>query len=508
MNVLSLFDGMSCGQQALERSGFKVDNYFASEIDKYAIQVTMANYPNTIQLGSVVNVNGYKLPKIDLLIGGSPCQSFSFAGKRKGMATKDEQEILTLEHYLKLKSEGFEFEGQSYLFWEYMRILTEIRTKNPNVFFFLENVEMGEKWEKVLSKAIGVNGIHINSALVSAQNRKRIYWTNIGLQPSGLFGDLKSIIEQPKDRGILLKDILEKEVDEKYFLSEKIIAGFERHKIRHDEKNTGFGFKPKNGEEKGNSLRANSAICATDNMLKVHSLFGRSSINGNGGSGHLIKDGDKSYCLDAGNSMAVEIVLTSKDKRLQKIVDDNIFIDGEVAHLDTYNQTIDKDKSPALKLPHNDRFIIAATESIVTSGTLRTHKDGEGFREVQSGKGATVPARAREDGSGQNVVMITNLNENQQKKFNPNINSDKANALTLAQGRAGSSDEYMDSVSKIANLTSRIRRLTPIECERLQTVADNYTKHVSDSQRYKMLGNGWTIDVICHIFNYLPKTIQ
>ena len=122
---------------------------------------------------------------------------------------------------------------------------------------------------------------------------------------------------------------------------------------------------------------------------------------------------------------------------------------------------------------------------------------------MQSDKGATVPARAREDGSGQNVVMITNLNENQQKKFNPNINSDKANTLTLSQGRAGSSDEYMDSVRKIANITSRIRRLTPVECERLQTVADNYTKHVSDSQRYKMLGNGWNIETIVHIFSYI-----
>ena len=161
MNVLSLFDGMSCGQQALERCGFKVDNYFASEIDKYAIKVTMANYPNTIQLGSVVDVNGYDLPKIDLLIGGSPCQSFSFAGKRKGMSTKDEQEILTLEHYLQLKSEGYEFEGQSYLFWEYMRLLNELRSKNPDVYFLLENVEMGEKWEKALCKAIGVNGIQL-----------------------------------------------------------------------------------------------------------------------------------------------------------------------------------------------------------------------------------------------------------------------------------------------------------------------------------------------------------
>jgi len=123
MRVLSLFDGISCGQQALERAGFKVDKYFASEIDKYAIQVTMANYPNTIQLGSVVNVDGYSLPKIDLLIGGSPCQSFSFAGKRKGMATKCETEILTLEHYLELKEQGFEFEGQSYLFWEHNQIL-------------------------------------------------------------------------------------------------------------------------------------------------------------------------------------------------------------------------------------------------------------------------------------------------------------------------------------------------------------------------------------------------
>lgn len=219
MNVLSLFDGMSCGQQALERAGIKVTNYFASEIDKHAIKVTMANYPNTIQLGSVIDVNGYSLPKIDLLIGGSPCQSFSFAGKRKGMSTKCDTEILTLEHYLQLKKEGFEFEGQSYLFWEYMRLLNETKPK----YFLLENVEMGEKWERVLSKAIGVNGIHINSALVSAQNRKRIYWTNIGHEPGGLFGDLVCKIQQPKDKGILLKDILESDVDEKYYLSEKAI---------------------------------------------------------------------------------------------------------------------------------------------------------------------------------------------------------------------------------------------------------------------------------------------
>jgi len=324
---------MSWGQQALERAGFKVDNYFASEIDKYAIQVTMANYPNTIQLGSVVNVDGYSLPKIDLLIGGSPCQSFSFAGKRKGMATKCETEILTLEHYLELKEQGFEFEGQSYLFWEYMRLLNECKP----TYFLLENVEMGEKWEKVLSKAIGVNGIHINSSLVSAQNRKRIYWTNIGMQPKGFFGDMESIIKQPKDKWILLKDVLESAVDEKYFLSE----------------------------------------------------------NG------------KTYCLDTGNTNAVEM--------------------REVIQLNPSNES--GGKQPYM----------------------------------------------------QNRIFDIN-------GINPSL-------TTLWNG---------------ANLinTKKIRRLTPIECERLQTVKDGYTAYVSDSQRYKMLGNGWTIDVIAHIFSYIKLPIS
>jgi DNA (cytosine-5)-methyltransferase 3A len=450
LNVLSLFDGMSCGQQALERCGIEIENYYASEIDKYAIQVTMANYPNTIQLGSVVGVDGYKLPKIDLLIGGSPCQSFSFAGKRKGMATKCETEILTLEHYLELKAEGYEFEGQSYLFWEYMRLLNECKPK----YFLLENVEMGEKWEKVLSKAIGVNGIHINSALVSAQNRKRIYWTNIGMQSGGLFGDLESIIQQPKDKGILLKDILESEVDDKYFLSQKMVNGFLAHNKRHiEEKNqTGFNWKPTEGNKKAACLRANAALAATDNSVIVHNTMPRSGNPKQGGTGHLSRNDGKTYYLDTGNTNAVEIVPIKSDL-------------------------------------------------IITSIDIRSD---EGLRENKYNKAFALRSQAGGELQGRGV-MITNLNENQQKKFNPNINSEKANALTLAQGRAGSSSEYMDAVSKIANITSRIRRLTPIECERLQTVKDNYTNHVSDSQRYKMLGNGWTIDVIAHIFNYLKQ---
>jgi len=392
MNVLSLFDGMSCGQQALERAEIKVDKYFASEIDKYAIQVTMADYPKTIQLGSVVNVNGKDLPKIDLLIGGSPCQSFSFAGKRKGMSTKDEQEILTLEHYLQLKEEGFEFEGQSYLFWEYMRLLNEV---NPT-YFLLENVMMGEKWEKILSKAIGVKPIMINSALLSAQNRQRLYWTNIGLEPQGLFGDLESIIVQPKDKCTLLKDILEKDVDEKYFVSDKMKSWLDRHALKRQ-----VNVKELDGNQKSSCLTATAQVkgnLSTDYIC--HNTMPRSSTTGKGESGPLSRNDGKTYCLDTGQTNAIEIV----------------------------------------------------------GGDFR---NDEGFRWRDNGKTGTLAARARND----------------------------------------------ESCGQLAKINSLIRKLTPIECERLQTVKDNYTAHVSDSQRYKMLGNGWTVDVIVHIFGYLPDNL-
>ena len=250
LRVLSLFDGMSCGQIALRELGIPIDAYYASEVDKFAIQQTQLNFPNTIQLGDVRNVDVKSVCEggnIDLLIGGSPCQSFSFAGKRAGMKTTENEEIYTLERYLQLKQEGFEFEGQSYLFWEYMRILTELREYNPNILFLLENVEMGKKWERVLSEAIGIRGVHINSALVSAQNRRRIYWTNIRVGYSGLFGEPYSDIPQPADRGILLRDILEKEVDDKYFLSENTVSNLMSHLQRNKEKGYGFGAVFHNG---------------------------------------------------------------------------------------------------------------------------------------------------------------------------------------------------------------------------------------------------------------------
>jgi DNA (cytosine-5)-methyltransferase 3A len=205
MNILSLFDGMSCGQLALNRANVHYDKYYASEIEKNSIKVTQHNFPNTIQLGDVSKVNGKDLDKIDLIMGGSPCQSFSFAGKMKGMATKDEKEILSLESYLSLKEAGFEFEGQSYLFWEYVRLLKET---NPT-YFLLENVMMKDYWKKVISDTLGVEPIMINSNLVSAQDRKRLYWTNI---PN---------VGQPDDIGLHLRDIMEESVADKYNITER-----------------------------------------------------------------------------------------------------------------------------------------------------------------------------------------------------------------------------------------------------------------------------------------------
>jgi DNA (cytosine-5)-methyltransferase 3A len=168
MNVLSLFDGISCGQIALNKANIPYNNYFASEIDKNAIKVTQHHYPNTVQLGDVTKIE-FIASKIDLLIGGSPCQSFSSAGNRNG------------------------FDGKSGLFWEYVRVLNQVKP----TYFLLENVVMKKEWEDIITKELGVEPIKINSSLVSAQNRVRLYWTNI---PG---------VGIPEDRGITLNDVLE-----------------------------------------------------------------------------------------------------------------------------------------------------------------------------------------------------------------------------------------------------------------------------------------------------------
>lgn len=343
LTVLSLFDGMSCGQLALQRAGIKVKQYYAAEIDKYAIQVTMANFPHTIQLGDVTKVFAKDLPKIDLIIGGSPCQGFSFAGK------------------------GLNFQDpRSKLFFEFVRLVNECKPK----YFLLENVKMKKEYELVISQYLKVAPIEINSALVSAQNRVRLYWTNINQKAFGLFGDMVADIPQPKDKGIKLKDVLETEIDEKYYLSDKLIK-YITNKKRLEKKFTAI-----NGE-KSLSMMAN--------------YF--NSTNG-------------SFCVDC-------------------------------------NGRIDEDKTGTI--------------------TSTYHKGTE-----------------------------TNGSR-------PFI-KEKSGCFT-AGGNSGGKHSDMDLIPH----NERIRRLTPVEVERLQTVPDGYTNHVSDTQRYRMLGNGWTVDVIAYIFGFMKQ---
>jgi site-specific DNA-cytosine methylase len=278
--VLSLFDGMSCGQIALNRKGISYGKYYASEIDKHAIKVTQHNYPNTIQIGSVTEIKGTDLPNIDLLIGGSPCQGFSFAGA--GLNFDDER---------------------SKLFFEFVRLKNELKPK----YFLLENVKMKQEFQHIISEQLGVKPIMINSSLVSAQNRDRLYWTNIPVN------DLL------KNKSICIGDIVGVNVSEK-----------------------------------------------SDKVIVVKNIYPKKGQNGNV---YAIKG--KSKTLSAG-----------------------IGITGN---------------------------------GIGSSNAPKIEWDNE-------------------------------------------------------QGW---------------------RRLTALECERLQTVPDNYTQSVTDTQRYKMLGNGWTIDVIAHIFGGL-----
>lgn len=172
INVLSLFDGMSCGQIALNRAGIEYDSYYASEIEESPIKVTQHNYPNTIQIGDVTKIKGSDLPKIDLLIGGSPCQSFSSFGNGKGL------------------------DGKSGLFFEYVRVLNELKIENPDIKFMLENVNMKKEWKDIITSELSIEPVAFNSNLVSAQNRDRLYWTNIDF-----------IV--PLDKNVLLEDILE-----------------------------------------------------------------------------------------------------------------------------------------------------------------------------------------------------------------------------------------------------------------------------------------------------------
>lgn len=386
MKVLSLFDGMSCGQIAMRELGVPIERYYASEIDKHAIAQTKLNFPDTIHLGDVQKWREWDIEweEIDLLLAGSPCQGFSLAGKMLGHD-----------------------DPRSRLYWVFLDILHHVQKLNPSVKYLLENVRMRPAEEARINESLGIRPVVINSSLVSAQNRVRLYWSNIRTKSEGIWGELLTDIPQPTDRGIYIGDILDDEVDEKYYMRNLSI-----------------------NEEAIESI-ATTQEGKTSDVVKLDKKLKPKAQQ------------DKASCLTAGghsggNHSDMDI-LYIRDPWLRK------------------NLRTPSDKANAL-LSCSYKGARANGMSIVP-GTWRTHKDGQGFRSTAGGKAPCIPARARDDGSGQPV--------------------DKIGCM--------------------------LRRLTPTECSRLQTIPDWYKWGCSDTQAYKMLGNGWTVDVIKHILSYITK---
>ena len=335
INIISLFDGMSGGRIALDRAGIKVDNYYSSEIDKFAISIADKNWPQDTKnrLGSVTDITEEQLlalPQIDMIIGGSPCQGFSLAGKMRGSRTVDGIDVTTLEQYLELKSEGFEFDGQSFLFWEYVRIWKILKPK----YFFLENVRIVKKWLPIFNDTMGVNELAINSQLLSAQYRQRYYWTNI---PG---------FTMPLDLGLSMDSVLEDDITWTEYMTVK----------------------------------------------------------------------GKSFCLTTKCGGGRDWNSVERSQNTMGLLKSN-------------NHT-----------------------SIENEKTIRQKKDQKiGYVEWD----------------------FKRVNDKYYRYEHP---------------------EY--------------RRLNCVECERLQTVPDNYTSGVSNSQRYKMIGNGWTISIISHFFQNLSNDFE
>lgn len=383
MNILSLFDGMSCGQIALKELGITVKNYYAAEIDKFAIEQTKHNFPNTIHLGSVTDIKAKNLDKIDLLIGGSPCQGFSFAGKQLNFN-----------------------DPRSSLFFEFVRLWQEIKAINPNAKFLLENVNMKKEYLRVISEYLEVFPVRINSNLVSAQNRDRWYWTNIKTAKVGLFNELYADIPQPTDRKIFLKDILqpESQIDPKYYLTDKSTKSLLKWGERNKENGNGFKPEIKTGSCKSTAL--------TTGSFKSSSTFIKIDKKG------LIKpDQNKASCFTAGGNSGGN---------------------------------------------HSDMDILLIKEATK-----------QGFTKIYP-------------------VQCVDLTHTTSKTRRGRKMELKSHTLTTAK------TEFYKYTHDF-----KLRRLTPLECNRLQTIPPYYKWVVSDSQQYKMLGNGWTVEIIKHIFSFL-----
>ncbi|MCX8574546.1 MULTISPECIES: DNA (cytosine-5-)-methyltransferase [unclassified Gilliamella] len=422
MIILSLFDGISSGRVALDRAGIHVANYFASEIDKYAIKVSQNNYPDIIRLGDINNWENWDVPwsDIDLILAGSPCQGFSFAGKQLAFDDK-----------------------RSALFFRFAEILAHVQSLNPNVSFLLENVRMKKEHENVITSIVGVDPVMINSALVSAQNRKRLYWCNWN-------------VEQPADKCILLKDVIHETID-----------------ITNHDKLPVFNCNPSgrgmNGtvtpitNDKNPTLTTNKGE-GNKIAIPFNAVVGikQNPRGKNRGGIHT----EKSPALTS-NSWE------HNNHLLSAVVKDN-FIDSFIVPFDKTLQILDKEtiagKIGFFRSDCQSGRIYSIHGKAVT---LCGDAGGGAAKMGQYLFGCITPDRIEKRQNG--------------RRFS---NGEKFYTLT-AQDRHG------------ILIDGYIRKLTPIECERLQTLPDNYTAGVSNTQRYKMLGNGWTVDVITHLLKHM-----
>ena len=381
MKALNFCGGLESGRLAMDRANISVDTYYSAEIDPYAIKIANKNHPDIIQLGDVTKINTKDLPYIDLLMGGSPCQGFSFAGKQ--LAFDD---------------------PRSRLFFEFIRIMNELKPK----YVLLENVRMKKQFEDVITEHIGFPPQLINSSVASAQNRWRNYW--FGMLINGKYEQI--IIPPMEDKGLVLKDILQTDHDE------PPVPINERNARHH-----------KNPNQK--------ALCTTATMYK-----------GAGNNGMTLVD----RLIPVGQA--------------EEYAHYNYRATKEVYHMDGKAPTL-------LTMQGGNREPKVATYSPKGGRIVNRRLDANGVRkDYQMDLPLEPQVEIRSD--------------------------DKTNCLTTVQ---------KDNVV-VEGMTWR--KLTPVECERLQTLPDNYTEGVSKTQRYKMIGNAWTVDVVAHILGevLLPKRIK
>ncbi len=386
MKVLSLFDGISCGMLALQRAGVPVERYDAFEIDKYAVTVSKNNFPEIVHHGNVFDGDFTEFKGHDLLLGGSPCTYWSIA--KKGRETT---------------SDGMGFQ----LFMEYVRALRESECK---YFLYENNYSIHQNIKDEISKYLGVEPIMINSALLSAQNRKRCYWTNI---PN---------VTQPDDKGILLKDVLESGIawqDKSYCMTSSY-----------------------NGAVLYNTLERKQRT-----MIAV-------PFNTVNGKSHTIpatyaKTGKKPFSTFVSERGKQRVAIPIGAAQRGRYVDDK--------NTEQHIEVREDGKSNCLTTVQKDTLVCAP----IRIGQYG--KGGQGQR-IYSVRGKSVTLSANGGGQGAKTGLYK---------------------IDLPDG------DYI------------IRKLTPIEAERLQTLPDNYTEGISNTQRYKCIGNGWTVDVIAHILGGL-----